>query len=404
MNLLKRWSQVQSQCSVGFSSIAIDAGINYLWIGQEMSSKDNTRRLCSIMTGIDNTRMQTGNLTAKEAIKIKQAEEQIANSGFYYAKPSDGHIDEILSIIDEYRWKYDIKGVIWDYIQLITTATGQERFNREQIIGHASKIIINKVVTNWETLEKNRNDFKQLYYDFKDREFEIRSREDLTEVTDDINLLIDEIKDANSEDNITLIPKIIYKEALTVAEEKKVQPKIDYLFNSLGMTHKLNEELITKAETYANSAEVIACDKASGEEKKEACTKKKKTGKAIVLEEEILEEMMLEEGATPYLTAPIFDGDGLYGGANTTEMYLDNNISKERDLKMLIIGWTLFLLPIAALMAVLAIVWAGILYVTAIGDDGRIETAKKIILWVIIGILAILSAYAIVNTVMQAAF
>ena len=203
---------------------------------------------------------------------------------------------------------------------------------------------------------------------------------------------------------ITLIPKIIYKEALTVAEEKKVQPKIDYLFNSLGMTHKLNEELITKAETYANSAEVIACDKASGEEKKEACTKKKKTGKAIVLEEEILEEMMLEEGATPYLTAPIFDGDGLYGGANTTEMYLDNNISKERDLKMLIIGWTLFLLPIAALMAVLAIVWAGILYVTAIGDDGRIETAKKIILWVIIGILAILSAYAIVNTVMQAAF
>lgn len=105
----------------------------------------------------------------------------------------------------------------------------------------------------------------------------------------------------------------------------------------------------------------------------------------------------------PY-RGPVFTGPGLEGGALLAENLLDDNVSKERDLKELVIGWTNFLLSVAALLAVIAIVWAGFLYVTAAGDDGRMETAKKIVIWVFIGILLILAAYAIVNTVMQAAF
>ena len=105
----------------------------------------------------------------------------------------------------------------------------------------------------------------------------------------------------------------------------------------------------------------------------------------------------------PY-DGPVFTGPGLEGGALLAENLLDDNVSKERDLKELVIGWTNFLLSVAALLAVIAIVWAGFLYVTAAGDDGRMETAKKIVIWVFIGILLILAAYAIVNTVMQAAF
>jgi hypothetical protein len=105
----------------------------------------------------------------------------------------------------------------------------------------------------------------------------------------------------------------------------------------------------------------------------------------------------------PY-DGPVFTGPGLEGGALLAENLLDDNVSKERDLKELVIGWTNFLLSVAALLAVIAIVWAGFLYVTAAGDDSRMETAKKIIIWVVIGILLILAAYAIVNTVMQAAF
>ena len=105
----------------------------------------------------------------------------------------------------------------------------------------------------------------------------------------------------------------------------------------------------------------------------------------------------------PY-EGPVFTGPGLEGGALLAENLLDDNVSKERDIKELIIGWTNFLLSVAALVAVVALVWAGFLYITAAGDDGRMETAKKIVIWVVVGILLILAAYAIVNTVMQSAF
>lgn len=101
---------------------------------------------------------------------------------------------------------------------------------------------------------------------------------------------------------------------------------------------------------------------------------------------------------------PTFDGPGLRGGAGIVAGQLDNNISKERDLKRLIIGWTNFITSVVALLAVVALVWAGTLYITAFGDDSRMESAKKIVIWVVIGIILILGAYAIVNTVMQAVF
>ncbi len=101
---------------------------------------------------------------------------------------------------------------------------------------------------------------------------------------------------------------------------------------------------------------------------------------------------------------PVFNGPGLQEGALITEQFLDDNVSKERDIKELIIGWINFLLSVTALIAVVALVWAGFVYITSLGDDSRMETAKKIIIWVVIGILIILAAYAIVNTVMEAVF
>jgi len=101
-------------------------------------------------------------------------------------------------------------------------------------------------------------------------------------------------------------------------------------------------------------------------------------------------------------TGPTFRGVGLTGGAVVTESLLDSGISKEHNLKKVIVGWTNWLLPLAAVLAVVGIVWAGFLYITAFGDDGKMDTAKNIIIWVVVGILVILSAYAIVNTVMKA--
>lgn len=101
---------------------------------------------------------------------------------------------------------------------------------------------------------------------------------------------------------------------------------------------------------------------------------------------------------------PVFDGPGTKKGARLVRCQLDDNISKEKDLRKLIIGWMNFLLGLTAVLAVVALVWAGFTYVTAMGDDSRIETAKNVVIWTVVGILLILGAYAIVNTLMEARF
>lgn len=101
---------------------------------------------------------------------------------------------------------------------------------------------------------------------------------------------------------------------------------------------------------------------------------------------------------------PIFDGPGIKKGAKLAKCRLDNGVSKVKNMNRLLVGWMKFFLSVTAVIAVLAIVFAGFLYVTAGGDDGQTEKAKKVVMWVAIGILLIFGSYAIVNTIMQARF
>ena len=99
-------------------------------------------------------------------------------------------------------------------------------------------------------------------------------------------------------------------------------------------------------------------------------------------------------------SGPVFSGGGLRSGAILAHENLTKSISHETDLKALVLGWTKFVLELVAIIAVLAVVWAGILYITDMGDGGNQEKAKKILIWVAVGILVILGSYAIVNALM----
>ncbi len=58
---------------------------------------------------------------------------------------------------------------------------------------------------------------------------------------------------------------------------------------------------------------------------------------------------------------PIFDGPGLKRGAKLVKCRLDGGVSKEEDLKILLIGWAKFILSLASILAVVALIWAGFL-------------------------------------------
>ena len=83
---------------------------------------------------------------------------------------------------------------------------------------------------------------------------------------------------------------------------------------------------------------------------------------------------------------------------------LDSSLSKESNLRELIIRWTNFMLPMAATLAALGLVWAGFLYITSFQDESRLEEAKKVILMVIVGVALVGGSYAIVSTIVTRVF
>ena len=73
------------------------------------------------------------------------------------------------------------------------------------------------------------------------------------------------------------------------------------------------------------------------------------------------------------------------------------------SLRQLILTILNFFLGFLGLLAVLMIIYGGILYVTAAGVQDHIDKGKKIIMYAIIGIVIILLSFAIVNTVLGGA-
>ncbi len=80
---------------------------------------------------------------------------------------------------------------------------------------------------------------------------------------------------------------------------------------------------------------------------------------------------------------------------------LFNTIGENVSLRQYILNVLNFVLSFLGLIAVAAIVYAGFLYVTSGGDDSANEKAKKIVIYAVIGILLILAAFAIVNTIIR---
>ncbi len=61
------------------------------------------------------------------------------------------------------------------------------------------------------------------------------------------------------------------------------------------------------------------------------------------------------------------------------------------------INW---LFIVAGVLAVIYVLWSGIQYITSQGDPSRVSAAKQRLLYAIIGLVVVIGAYVIVNTVL----
>jgi hypothetical protein len=80
---------------------------------------------------------------------------------------------------------------------------------------------------------------------------------------------------------------------------------------------------------------------------------------------------------------------------------LDNPLSFETP-QELIGGIITYLMGLVGILAVAALVWGGIMYMTSAGSEERVKQAKNIITYAIIGLVVAVLSYIIVNTVIQA--
>jgi hypothetical protein len=66
------------------------------------------------------------------------------------------------------------------------------------------------------------------------------------------------------------------------------------------------------------------------------------------------------------------------------------------DFSILLTNFLKWLLSVAGAIALLMLIVGGVFYVTSSGNDQRIETAKKMITWTILGLILILLSYSII--------
>jgi len=75
----------------------------------------------------------------------------------------------------------------------------------------------------------------------------------------------------------------------------------------------------------------------------------------------------------------------------------------EGSIRVLILNIVNFFLLFLGLIAVIMIIYGGITYVTAGGNQESVDKAKKIIMYAIIGIVIVLISFALVRTVISGA-
>lgn len=97
-------------------------------------------------------------------------------------------------------------------------------------------------------------------------------------------------------------------------------------------------------------------------------------------------------------------GPGVKGGTAQTGQYLSGVGIVKGDIRDTLLGWVRMLTSIAAILAVVAVIWGGVLMISSVGDDGRRDLGKKVILYAIVGLFLMAGAYALVNLFIQGRF
>lgn len=88
-------------------------------------------------------------------------------------------------------------------------------------------------------------------------------------------------------------------------------------------------------------------------------------------------------------------------GATSTSLVIPNPLGETSDIYSLIDLITKFLIGLAIVITPIIIVYAGFVYITAAGNEEKIKTAQKVLIWALIGFALVLIARGVPALIKQ---
>lgn len=134
-------SQGKTAFSTALAVSAIEHGDGVAFYSLEMTAMQLAARIAAMKSGISSSRIMYQKLNIDEIYHIDHCMENFDASKMYFDERSTSSLDSILMSIRAMKMKYDIKGAVVDYLQLVNTK--ELGMNREQATAKCARDLKN---------------------------------------------------------------------------------------------------------------------------------------------------------------------------------------------------------------------------------------------------------------------
>lgn len=128
-------SQGKTSFAMALTLSAISHNEDVAFYSMEMMAIELAGRIASMKSGIANTRILNERLSADEIFRVDDSMSTLDMTRLHVDERSTSTFDSIVTSIRMMKMKYDIKGAVIDYLQLINVKDMKDATTREQKIG-----------------------------------------------------------------------------------------------------------------------------------------------------------------------------------------------------------------------------------------------------------------------------
>lgn len=134
-------SQGKTSFATKLAMSAIENGHKVAFYSMEMTPRQLTARIASMRSGISSSQLLFRKISMEELLQVDKSMENIDMKLLHFDGKSHSSLDHIMMSIRNKKMKYDIHGVVVDYLQLVTLS--DKSMTREQGVARIARDLKN---------------------------------------------------------------------------------------------------------------------------------------------------------------------------------------------------------------------------------------------------------------------